>query len=85
MRRELVGPAVFCSERCYRQVLKTWKQLLQNMEHLNLHGIPKLKSPSMKRAYDGARHSEIIITTFDNQRYIHMFDDENPNMLLKPL
>jgi len=62
-----------------------WKQLIQNTEHLNIPEIPKLKSPSMKRAYDGARHSAIIITTFDNQQYIHRFDDENPNALLKPL
>ena len=62
-----------------------WKQLIQNMENLPLKGIPKLKSPSMERAFDGARHSEIIITTIDNQQYIHRFDDENPNKLLNPL
>ena len=62
-----------------------WKELIQNTEHLNLHEIPALKSPTMKRAYDGARHSEIIITTHENQQYIHRFDDENPHELLKPL
>ena len=71
----------------YSRILKAveWKQLLKTTEHLNLHGIPKLKSPSMKRAYDGARHSAIIITAFDNQQYIHRFDDENPHKLLRPL
>lgn len=74
-------------KQTYSRKLKEveWKQLIQNMEHLNLHEIPKLKSPSMKRAYDGALHSEIIITTLDNQQYIHRFDDEDPNKLLKPL
>lgn len=62
-----------------------WKGVLQNVEHLNLHEIPKLQSPSMDRAFDGARHSAIVITTFDNQQYIHRFDDENPNERLKPL
>jgi len=62
-----------------------WKELIQNTEHLNLHEIPTLKSPTMKRSYDGARHSEIIITTYENQQYIHRFDDENPHELLKPL
>ncbi len=62
-----------------------WEQLLQKIENLNLQEISKLKSPTMKRAFDGARHSQIIVSTFDNQQYIHRFDNEDPNALLKPL
>ena len=71
----------------YSRILKEveWKQLIQNTENLNLEEIPKLKSPSMKRAFDGARHSSIILKTIDNQQYIHRFDDENPHQLLNPL
>ena len=62
-----------------------WKELIRSAEHLDLQRIPELKSPSMKRAYDGARHSEIVIRTFDNQQYVHRFDDEDPNTVLKAL
>lgn len=74
-------------KQTYSRIFKEeeWKQLIQNTEHLNLKEIPKLKSPSMKRAFDGAGHSAIIIRTFDNQQFIHRFDDENPHKLLTPL
>ncbi len=80
-RRSKEKKQTYCRE--FKEV--EWKQLVQSMEHLKLDEIPKLKSPSMKRAYDGARHSEIIITTLDNQQFIHRFDDENPNELIMPL
>ncbi len=56
-------------KQIYSRELKKaeWKQLIQQIEHINLPDIPKLKSPTMKRAYDGAQHSEIIINTIDNK------------------
>jgi hypothetical protein len=62
-----------------------WKDLLKVAQKINLKEIPELKSPTMKRAHDGARHSTITIITDSNQTYIHTFDDENPHEKLKAL
>jgi hypothetical protein len=44
-----------------------------------------LPSPTNKRAFDGAKHSSIIITLANRETYQHTFDDENPNEKLVPL
>lgn len=61
-----------------------WANLLQATKNLKFTEIPDLKSPTMNRAYDGAMHSEIRITT-SKSSYSHLFDDENPHENLKPL
>ena len=62
-----------------------WQELLKVVQKITLSEIPELKSPTMKRSFDGARHSTITIITDSNQTYIHSFDDENPHEKLQAL
>lgn len=64
---------------------KDWSHLLDCLRHVRLTEIETLESPTMKRAYDGASHSSIIITTSDGSTFTHGFDDEDPHHKLKPL
>jgi hypothetical protein len=64
---------------------KEYKKLISSLKTVTLKDIPALKSPTMKRAYDGANHSEIVIYTKDNTSYIHRFDNEEPHQSLLPL
>lgn len=64
---------------------KEWSGLLQTLENQSLAEIPDLKSPTMKRAYDGARNSEISITITDGTTFTHSFDDETPHEKLQKL
>ncbi len=61
---------------------KDYKKLIKSLNNVTLKEIPSLKSPTMKRAFDGANHSEIVITTKDHISYKHRFDDENPHECL---
>lgn len=63
---------------------KEWTAIINAIDKLELSSVSALKSPTMKRAYDGARHSTITLTT-QSQSYAHTFDDENPHEKLKPL
>ena len=62
-----------------------WTDLMKALQKVTLSEISELKSPTMKRAYDGARHSTITITTKTNQVYTHTFDNEEPHQMLMPL
>ena len=64
---------------------KEWSSLLDCLSQVRLTEIETLESPTMKRAYDGASHSSIIITTSDGSTFTHGFDDEVPHQKLKPL
>jgi hypothetical protein len=64
---------------------KEWSKLLDCLKDVRLTEIETLESPTMKRAYDGASHGSIIITTTDNKTFTHGFDDEDPHKKLKPL
>lgn len=59
--------------------------LAKLLDKIALAEVPELKSPTMKRAFDGALHSSIILSTNDAQSWTHTFDDENPHDKLKPL
>ena len=63
---------------------KDWIHIIKPLKNVSLSDIAELKSPTMKRAYDGARHSTITITT-KSETYSHSFDDEDPHDKLKPL
>lgn len=63
---------------------KEWAGLVSSVNKLELSSIASLKSPTMKRAYDGAKHSTLTITT-QSQSYSHAFDDENPHEKLRPI
>ncbi|MEP2023743.1 MAG: hypothetical protein ABJH98_08180 [Reichenbachiella sp.] len=63
---------------------KEWKSILKDINSLSLESIPNLESPTMKRSFDGARHSSLKIITTDTS-YEHLFDDENPHKMLIPL
>jgi len=62
-----------------------WTDVLKSLQNVALKEVNALESPTMKRAYDGARHSTITITTNSSQSYSHTFDDENPHQKLTPL
>ncbi len=62
-----------------------WKNLCSTLKEVSIAGIPGLKSPTMKRSFDGARTSTITITTKDAQTFSHSFDNEEPNEQLKKL
>ena len=62
-----------------------WEDMLKIAHKIDLKGMSELKSPTMKRSFDGARHSTITVTTNSNQSYSHSFDDENPHEKLKGL
>lgn len=62
-----------------------WQALLATVKGANLEEVPNLPSPTTRRAFDGARHSSIKITTADGRDFTHAFDDENPHQMLQPL
>jgi hypothetical protein len=62
-----------------------WKRILQTVDNLEWTAFDALPSPTNKRAFDGAKHSSIIITTRNDGTHNHTFDDENPNGKLSNL
>lgn len=63
---------------------KEWVKMNKDVKRLDLESISTLKSPTMKRAYDGAEHSKIAIYAGEKV-YEHLFDDEDPNEELQAL
>lgn len=64
---------------------EAWMSLVSKIRDLDVEQVKTMESPTMARAYDGARHSEITIVTFNNGKISHSFDDENPHKELQPL
>lgn len=64
---------------------KEWTNILNTLENVSLQDIPALKSPTKDRAFDGAYHSNIVITTKGGQSFTHSFDNEDPNEKLQLL
>jgi hypothetical protein len=62
-----------------------WEQLTNALHGVSLTEIPSLKSPTMKRAFDGARASTITITNSKGEIFSHSFDNEDPNEKLELL
>lgn len=62
-----------------------WAMVLSSLKEVTLDSIPALPSPTMKRAYDGARHSNITITAANDSLVSHSFDDEQPHQQLQEL
>lgn len=62
-----------------------WKRILETVENLDWTTFDNLSSPTNKRAFDGAKHSSIVITTRTEGTHNHTFDDENPNPALNNL
>jgi hypothetical protein len=62
-----------------------WDELLKAASQLKLTEVSTLPSPTNRRAFDGARHSTLVISTNDGQSYTHSFDDENPHEHLRNL
>lgn len=60
------------------------KQLTKTLKALNQVDFERMEAPSNKRAFDGARHSQLNIKTATNQ-FDHYFDDELPHEKLVPL
>jgi hypothetical protein len=61
-----------------------WKNLLTCVKKIKPEVLPELKSPTMKRAHDGALHSTITIIS-EGKEWSHSFDDEDPHEKLRPL
>lgn len=70
------------SHACLKR--KEKKHLKQILTPLNKLDFSNLESPTNKRAFDGAKHSQIIIITTENQ-LDHYFDDDLPNEKLSLL
>jgi hypothetical protein len=64
---------------------QAWKRVLQTVDNIDWKNFDSLMSPTNKRAFDGARHSSIIVTTRIDGTHNHTFDDENPNQRLVKL
>jgi hypothetical protein len=64
---------------------RDWECLQKTINKISLSEISRLESPTMKRAYDGALHSTITITTKSGEQFTHSFDDDDPHEKLKPL
>jgi hypothetical protein len=62
-----------------------WDTLTKSISDVMLPGIAELPSPTSRRAFDGALHSTITISTNDGKSFSHTFDDENPHEKLQPL
>ena len=62
-----------------------WNTVMDALKNVKISTIPSLPSPTMKRAYDGALHSTLTLTTQDQIDFGHSFDDENPDPKLVPL
>jgi hypothetical protein len=62
-----------------------WSGIIESLEEVELSQINDLKSPTMKRSYDGAAHGSLIITTSDGHSWKHGFDDDDPHEKFKPL
>ena len=65
--------------------LKEWEKLTQALGNISITEIEGLQSPTMKRTYDGARHSTITLTTLKGEAATHSFDDEQPHVKLQKL
>ena len=63
---------------------KDIKQIDKALDGLERADFSSLESPTNKRAYDGAAHSEIVIL-IQGQPKDHYFDDELPHASLQPL
>lgn len=64
---------------------KEWEKLTQSLGAVSLTEVGSLESPTMKRTFDGARHSTITLTTSKGEAVSHSFDDEQPHPKLQKL
>jgi hypothetical protein len=64
---------------------KEWEKLIQSFGTIAIKEIANLQSPTMKRTFDGARHSTITVTTSTGEPVTHSFDDEQPHTKLQKL
>lgn len=65
--------------------INQWQRIINTLDNVALTDIPNMESPTMKRAFDGAFHSELTITTMNEQNYRHHFDDLDPHESLSKL
>ncbi len=73
--------------KSYKRALSKdeWRTLMDCLKKVKLSEIPELKSPTMKRTYDGARHSTLTLITNETTPLTHAFDNEEANEKLLPL
>lgn len=73
--------------KSYKRALSKdeWRMLMDCLKKVKLAEVPELKSPTVKRTYDGARHSTLTLITDDTTALTHSFDNEDANEKLLPL
>lgn len=62
-----------------------WNAVVQSLGSLDMNEVGSLESPTNKRAYDGAYHSQFTFRTSQQEYNSPFFDDENPHEKLVPL
>lgn len=65
--------------------IETWKSLQKISKTIEVNGLDTLKSPSNRRAFDGASHAAIWVYTNDSIYKSASFDGGNPNEKIKTL
>jgi hypothetical protein len=75
---------VEASSRKEKVKSQDWEDLLKSIQDLTLSEVSDLKSPTVKRTYDGAKHSTLSFTTPAGV-VSHSFDDRDPHEKLLPL
>jgi hypothetical protein len=69
----------------FKITAESWNSLMNEVNRIPLPDVATLQSPTKDRAFDGAYHSSIIITTDKQETFTHTFDNENPHQKLVPL
>lgn len=64
---------------------KEWISLLKSIKNISITKIAAFKSPTNDRAFDGAMHSSITITSAEKKSADHLFDNQNPHKELQKL
>lgn len=62
-----------------------WQSLVDELKNVKVREMDAYKSPSNRRAFDGAKHSTIKVTSSDGVEASHTFDDLDPHADLKQL
>jgi hypothetical protein len=64
---------------------EVWQGLVGELRNVKVKDMESYKSPSNRRAFDGAKHSTIRVISADGTAVSHTFDDLDPHADLKQL
>lgn len=60
-----------------------WKTLTDELKNIDPTKLPEYKSPTNRRAFDGAKHSTVKLISGNGSEFSHTFDDLEPHKDLK--